>query len=36
MKRRESRRDAGDFDRFGGWMGKRFEAMSFFRVEKDD
>jgi len=24
------------FDRFGGWMGKRFAATGFFRVEKDD
>ena len=23
-------------DRFGGWMGKKFEATGFFRVEKDD
>ncbi len=36
MKRRELRRDAGDFDRFGGWTGKRFKATGFFRVEKDE
>ncbi len=23
-------------DRFGGWMGKKFEATGFFRVEKDE
>ncbi len=29
MKRRE-------LDRFGGWMGKKFKATGFFRVEKDE
>jgi hypothetical protein len=24
-----------EFDRFGGWTGKKFEATGFFRVEKD-
>jgi hypothetical protein len=24
-----------EFDRFGGWTGKQFEATGFFRVEKD-
>ena len=23
------------FDRYGGWLGKKFEATGFFRVEKD-
>ena len=26
---------AGQFDRFGGWTGKKFRATGFFRVEKD-
>ncbi|MEM7600411.1 MAG: hypothetical protein AAF357_03225 [Verrucomicrobiota bacterium] len=25
-----------DFDAYGGWTGKRFEATGFFRTEKDD
>lgn len=25
-----------ELDQFGGWMGKRFEATGFFRVEKED
>ena len=25
-----------EFDRFGGWQGKRFEGTGFFRVEKDE
>ena len=25
-----------DFDQFGGWAGRRFEATGFFRVEKGD
>ena len=25
-----------EFDRFGGWTGKRFEATGFFRLEKDE
>ena len=29
-------KDAGGLDRFGGWMGKKFAATGFFRVEKDD
>ena len=27
--------DAQQFDRFGGWAGKKFKATGFFRVEKD-
>jgi len=27
--------DTNEFDRFGGWTGKRFKATGFFRVEKD-
>ncbi len=25
-----------ELDRFGGWVGKKFEATGFFRVEKDE
>ncbi len=27
---------ATKLDRFGGWIGKKFEAIGFFRVEKDE
>ena len=27
---------SAEYDKYGGWTGKKFKATGFFRIEKDD